>query len=409
MAIKDVVEAARYSDSQLTKAGFDRSWAYEFWANQTPEGTKALMDDAYESARVETDDEFFIRVVVADIQRFVFGDEGDEAMGVPSQPAAESEIDGLLGAMTIRRMETWLEFVSGPEPEVHADLVEAKPVDYFLMAGDRLPVEGGIEIVSFDDPDGLNLMKGKKGYSKWPADPRKLAGKDPVWCRLLGFVHWDAGWSAAGAFRTLQKRGLGSTIGIDRPRKADGKVICYQWLDPGFYYGYHGSDANKRSVVSFDMSNAVYGKYAGKYRELCGIDRPLLKISGTEKVGSGDTFLGMYQDQILSVLYVLKAVGKYLNLPLVFPVKADGTPLGRNYKGLFKDDFHGVASHRHLPTTTKWDVQGLEAQIIAMLLTKPALMADFPSLVESFRLHDAKWASWLDEAKKSWTWKELWG
>jgi hypothetical protein len=62
-----------------------------------------------------------------------------------------------------------------------------------------------------------------------------------------------------------------------------------------------------------------------------------------------------------------------------------------------------------LPTTTKWDVQGLEAQIIVLLLTDAKLQQEFPSLVQCFRLQDSHWGPWLEQAKKAWRWEEVWG
>lgn len=418
MAVKDLAKAVKYSDSTLAKLGYDRTWVHEFWLNETPNGQAVRSSGAYGAASAHANnDNFFIEVIVCDIQAFVFGDEGDEAMGVPPQPATEAEVDGKLGPMTVTRMDTWLQHVAGPEPEVLIDRVpEMTSSDHIIFAGKPVPVPG-VQIVSLEEENGLDLIVGAKkkwgkakGYTPWPKDILEaVKAKDPVYGRLLGFVHWDAGWSAPGAYNGLIRRGLGSVLGIDRPRLVDGEVIGYQWLDPGLYYGWHGSDANKRSIISFDMSCAVYAKYAKKYEELCGIPRPLLKIDKAEKIGQGDFFLGMYRGQIVMLLRVLKALSKHVGLPYHWPLKPDGSFQGRNYKGLFKDDFHGVAEHRHLPTTTKWDCRGLFAQIVALLLTDPALMAEFPEFVTAHRLHDAQWGPWLDQVKKHWQWKELWG
>jgi hypothetical protein len=420
MAVKDFGKALKYTNNQLAKHGTDRKGVHGFWLNETPQG-KAVHDAGTYGEAVEhaDDDQFFINVVVCDVQRFVYGDQGDKAMNVPEQAASEKEVDGKLGPMTFTRMQTWLEFAADLiEPEPLIDRVpEMTSSDHLIFAGKQVPVPG-VQIVSLEEEGGLDLTVGakkkwkkRKGYSPWPKgeDILKLAGKDPVWARLLGFVHWDAGWSAPGAFKGLIRRGLGSTLGVDRPRKADGQVIVYQWLDPGLYYGWHGSDANKRSLVSFDMSCAVYAKYAKKYVDLCGIPRPLLKIDKRERVGKGNVFLGMYRDQVVAMLRILKAMSKFTGLPYSWPQKSDGSFQGRNYKRLFKDDFHGVAEHRHLPSTTKWDCRGLFAQCCALLLSEPALMAEFPEFVAAHRLHDPEWGPWLDSVKKHWEWKELWG
>ena len=417
MAINDFNRSLKYTNNQLKRRKLPREWVQDFWLEHVPDGMAAKAGSAYGSELTHsTDDDFFIGTIVTDIQRFVFGDDGDKAMGLPQQKASRREVDGMLGGMTVTRMDTWDEFAKGIEEKTLIDLVpEMTAGDFFVFNGERIPVPG-VQIVSFDEEGGLDLVAGakakwgkRKGYSHWPKNILEKAGKDPVYARLLGFLHWDAGWSAGGSYNVLVRRGLGSTVGIDRPRKSDGQVIAYQWMDPGKYYGWHGSSANKRSLISFDLTNAVYLKYHAKYTKLCGIERPKLFIDGRERIGRGKGFLGMYRQQILTVLRILKALAEYTKMPLVFPTRDDGRALGRNYKRLFKDDYHGVATHRHLPSTTKWDIRGFEAQISALLLSEPALMTECPSLVECFRLHDDWRVPWLDSVKAAWEWKELWG
>lgn len=420
MAVTDFKSALSYTNKQLAKLKVTRAWVHGFWAEHTPEGIAVCKAASYgcNPKHAEKDDKFFITSVVADTQRFVFSCSGDAALGVPEQPAAEAEVDGCLGPKTHNRMLAWAAFAANKiEPlEPPSNTPSSSTSDFLLFGGQKIPVEG-VQIITFEDPEGLDITdkartKGgkKRGYTPWPKPIKDLIGKDPVFARLLGFVHWDAGWSAKGAFNVLVQRELGSCVGIDRPRKEDGAVICYQWLDPGKYYGWHGgTEANRGSIISFDMSNAVDIDYYNKYKELCGIPRPKLHISGREKIGEGQIFLGMYKDQILSLLRILKALSAFSGLPLVFPVNPDGTSKGRNYKGLFTDPYHGVASHMHLPTTTKWDVQGLEAQIVVLLLTDAKLQQEFPSLVQCFRLQDSHWGPWLDQVKKAWRWEEVWG
>ncbi len=418
MAIKNFSQSLRYTQNQLKRRDLSPTWVQDFWLDHVPEGQAIKAANSYGSVSSHAEDlDLLISTMVVDVQRFVWGDKGDEAAGVPQQPAKESEVDGKLGGMTITRMNTYEEFASNTIPDLLIDQIpEMTTGDFFVLNGERIPVPG-VEIVSLDEPGGLDLVAGakekwgkRKGYSHWPGDPLKhIKANHSVYARLLGFLHWDAGWSAGGSYKVLVRRGLGSTVGVDRPRKSDGKVIAYQWLDPGKHYGWHGSSANKRSLVSFDLTNAVYLKYHAKYTDLCGIERPKLFITGREKIGSGKGFLGMYRDQILTTLRILKAVGERTGQPLVFPTREDGRALGRNYKRLFRDDYHGVATHRHLPSTTKWDIRGFEAQVSALLLSEPALMAEFPSLVECFRLHDDWRGPWLDKVKAAWEWKELWG
>ncbi len=424
MAVTDFVSALKYTNNQLPKHGVDRKWVHNFWLEQTPQGKAVRLAGTYGEAPVHAeDDDFFINVVVSDIQRFVFGDQGDAAMGVPEQPASEREVDGKLGPMSFTRMSTWLTYANGEvEEEVLFDRVpEMKMSDHLIFAGKPVPVPG-VQIVSLEEENGLDLVAGAlkkwkkaKGYTPWASkkgantsDILSLVGKHEKWARILGFVHWDAGWSAEGAFKALIRRGLGSTCGVDRPRKSDGQVIAYQWLDPGLHYGWHGGSANPRSLFSFDLSCAVYAKYADEYQKLCGIERPLLKINSGEKIGHGNFFLGMYRGQIITMMRILKALSQHTGMPYHWPIKADGSFQGRNYKRLWKDDFHGVAEHRHLPDTTKWDCRGLFAQICTLLLSEPELLAEFPEFVAAHRLHDPHWGPWLDTVKASWRWAEVW-
>jgi hypothetical protein len=417
------LDAIYQSDRNLDALDMEREEVHEFWLEHTPEGQQADAEAGFGSWFTDVDESDFFFKVVQDVQRFLYGDEGDAAVGDSPAPATDEEVTGIFDEGTYYRMVTYQDWVldkidaGSPLTLAGDQVVEVKPSDYLIFAGEKIPVEGDIHIVTMDEPGGLDLAanakrkkNGKpKGFTPWPKPIMELAGKHWKYARLLGFVHWDAGWSAPGAYRALIRRGLGTNMGIDRPRKEDGKVLCYQWLDPGLFYGWHGGPANSRSVMSFDMSCAVYSRYAKKYEELCGIPRPLLKISSRARIGGGKPFLGMYRDQCLSLLRVLKALSKHTGMPYHWPVDKDGDFIGRNYKQLFKADFHGVAEHRHLPRTTKWDCRGLFAQLCVLMLTDAAVMAEFPEFVEAHRLHDPEWGPWLDKVKKHWKWAELWG
>jgi hypothetical protein len=426
----DPTAAVYQTDQYLLEQDMEREELHEFWLEYTPEGKEVDITGGYGAwfSDAVDDDSFFLQVVM-DMQRFLFGDEENADKGIPAQPAEDWEITGCFDSMAHMRMISYLDFATDSFDELLVDrLPEMEPNDFLVVAGQRIPIEGEVYIVSMDEPGGLDIAdkckrkkNGKpKGFTRWPKPLLELAGKHPKYARLLSCVHWDAGWSAAGkdrdgdglgdgggAFGMLIRRGLGTCMGIDRPRLSDGRVVGYQWLDPGLYYGWHAGAANSRSGMSFDLSNAVYAKYADKYDRLCGISRPLLKISGSEKVGRGKYFLGHYRDQVLTLLRVLKAFANYTGLPLVWPTHEDGKPLGRKYTRVFKDDYHGVMEHRHLPTTTKWDCRGLDAQVRVLLLKDAKLMAEFPSLAESMRLHDKGWAAWLDKIEANWKWAEL--
>lgn len=384
MAVSNVSKAAAYTDRLLIKIGKSRTWVYDFWLDH--------VEDRRAPGLI-LDDTAFCEMVV-DVQRFLYGDEGDVAMGVPTQAATEREMDGRLGPGTSRRMETWLDWLDEeeepqPPPTTTSD-------DCILVGGNRLPVGGGVQIVSLDEEDGRWSLE--KYSNKW-------GSREPT---MLGFGHWDVCTSAAKCHSVLRSRRLSSSGCFDNPN-ADGVSVLYQFLDPDVRRGRHGGrDANRAAYFSFDDTNAVSNKYAERYLKKVGIARPTLHMDKRERLGRGSVFLGMYAAQIRSTLYVLKALSEYKGLPLRFPTRADGTPIGRNYKRIWRDKWDGVATHRHLPSTTKWDIRGFEQQIIVMLLTGHLPMEDFSGLVESFRLHDeVLWDKFLKDFKETCRWAEL--
>lgn len=405
MAVKDLSKAVGYTDRHLRKIGKDRQWVQAFWLDETEEGQAVRDSVTYGSSHEHAEnDHFFIHQMVVDVQQFVFSDVGDAAMGVPQQPATDAEMDGLLGSMTSRRMQTWLDF-QADEPEL--PLPDGS--EYIIFAGERLPIEG-VKVFSFDEDGGLDLVKhnitrnkGKlKGFSKWRDDVDKLIASSTKYANMLSFGHWDVCGSSAKCFKALAYRNLGSSAGIDN----DGTV--WWWSDPGLMYGWHGgTNANRQAVFSYDLSNAVSLKYAANYEKKVGIARPVLYIDKYERLGRGNGFLGMYEAQLVALLRVLKVLSARTGLPFTWPVKADGLPIGRNWDKLWKSGYQGCATHRHLPTTTKWDVRGLEYQIMVLLMTRPTLMAEFPEMVECFKLHDAPAQSLYDKFKETCRWPEL--
>jgi len=365
----------------LASAKHSRQWVYDFLIEHVNPDYKQPPDS----------DPAFIRAV-RQVQIFVYGDAGDAAMGVPKQPATEAEVDGILGSGTLRRMETYLESLTG----VCTPDSECTTVDYLVVSGKRIPVDN-VRIVSFDEPKSLSFHRECPScYSKWL--PKHIKN-------LLATVHWDAALSAKSCFNILKNRNLSSTLGIDNPLK-DGMSTVYQWMDPGPYYGHHAGDANRRSAISIDLSNAVYTKYAAKYKKEVGIERPVIQV---QYHGAKKTILGMYKGQILAMLRILKALSEYFKLPFVFPADGKGNPVTTLLPGaLDVKQYQGCVTHLHL-SKNKFDVAGLEYQIVALLLSDDTLMKEFPSLVECFRLHDPHWTPWLDSVLESWTWDELWG
>lgn len=415
MAVQNVDAAALFSDSYLAEAGLTRHWVMTFYSTWLPDEWRST-DPGYVSPLLD-DNEVYV-AAIEDIQRFVFGDEGDAAIGVDPRPATEEEVDGHLGSMTERRMLAWIGFESPAEP---VPIVAEK--DYLLVCGEPVYVDGGVVISSLDENPDHDMCKvtkdryGKiKGSSAWPKPIAELLHKHKKYARMLSAGHWDVCSSAGKAFKILCLRKLASAGGFDNPRPSDGKSVFYQWLDPGLRYGYHGSELNKRSFFSYDLSNSVSLKYARRYEQRVGIPRPRLRIDKYGKLGEGKGFLGMYRAQIHSLLYVLKALAEYTKLPLIFPhlpgVGQGHVSLKKGIGHLWKDGFNGCVTHRDLPMLfnrkhTKWDVRGLQEQIVALLLLGEIPMEDFPSLVEDWRLHDEGWGEWLEAFQEACIWEEL--
>jgi hypothetical protein len=370
-------QATKYSDSFLKKIRKDREWVFSW----------AIDHAAVEGTVYPEDDGDFVNAIVS-IQIAVFGDD------------SPSDIDGFLGPSTYRRMMTYVESLQPVE-------TASEPVtthDYMIFAGDKIPVPG-VEIVSFDEVNSLSFVDStKKGYYHWPRPIDDLLHTNSAYAYLLGTIHWDAALSAKSAFRILKSRGYSSCFGIDNPDKETGVVKVFEWLDPGLYRGAHaGTKANRASVSSFDLSNAVYTKYADRYFKSSNILRPVItpRFHHTKK-----TMLGMYKGQVVALLRILKALAARTGLPLVFPVDDVGEPIRAVYDDLFTKKYHGAHTHMHI-TRKKWDVAGLEDQIIILMLTDQDLFIEFPSLVECFRLQDSRWAKWLDNKKDRWQWDEI--
>lgn len=381
--MSDSSKRAKYSDRFLNSIGVGREWAISFWRDHVED--KRVLEP------IDSDDSFVSAVV--DIQRFVYGDEGDGVVFVDPQPATRREMDGRLGSGTCRRMIAWADFEQHRAD--HVPVPSGVGRDYLIVGGNPLHVDGGVKIVSLDEPGNYSL--GHRGSRPW-------GHRKPT---MLGFGHWDVCTSARRCKDTLHARKLASSGCFDNP-DANGDSIFYQFLDPGMRYGFHGgTTANKSAFFSYDMSNAVSLKYQSRYKSKVGIERPVIVMDKRERLGKGKGFLGMYAGQIHSLMYVLKALSEHTGLPLVFPVNSDGHPVGRNWKALWKSNYKGCATHRHLPSTTKWDIRGLEYQIIVMLLMGRLPMRHFPSLVESFRLHDQHWSNWMVRFEATCTWPEL--
>ncbi len=400
MLTKDIGKARKYSDRFLKSAGLDRDYVWNFWVKQTPEGRHAKKngDTRLPGALA------FVKAVI-DCQDFVYSDAGDRILGLPERAATDEEKDGLLGPGTWRRMEAWRDHVRPTLDPVVAGS------DYVIFAGERVPVRD-VSVVSFDEPGGLNLplahrdrygvRKGRqKGFRKWPKPITKLIGKSRRYGTMLFFGHWDVCSSSAKCFRVLLAVKLGSSFGID----GDGTV--WWWSDPGLMYGYHGGEANTHAVLSADLQNPYHLKYAAGQERRWGLERPVLRIDSRDRFGRGRGFLGMYRAQLVSMLRILKTMSRHLGMPFTWPTDETGRPLPRNIPDLFGGDHHGCATHRHLPETTKIDIRALEYQLVVLLMTEEELAAEFPEMVECFRIHDPWAQEMLGTFESTCRWPEL--
>jgi hypothetical protein len=402
-------------------ADYTRNWLRE---NGQPPGmlsrwvTQWLPEEFYEPElhaidKASSEDEKLVRQVKL-IQKWVYGDPGDAAAGVPQQDATAEEMDGFLGTGTHRRMETWVAYVNDED-----DDTEPSGGSYLLFNGEKLEVPG-VWIIQPSDEHGLSFEKDyakkkkkakKKGEkAKRPFGRRKEPSAKgstvvPSDVSLLGTIHWDVCLDAHTCFRILSKKGYSSVFGIDNPRP-DGRVPVYQWLDFGRNFGYHGgSKANRASLLSFDLSNAVSLKYSARYLKKTGIARPIIDA---RPHGNKKKLLGMYKGQILSLLRILKVVSsRFPSLDFAFP-SVSGKPVEAVYGLLFGGSYSGAHSHLHI-TTNKWDVSGLEAQVIYMMRKDSTIADEFPGIAELFDVGGEQWSEWEAKKDKVWTWAEVTG
>lgn len=400
-------KATAYTDAFLAETGLDREYLRTFWAMHTPEGKDATKRGSQGSAPGDLKKAFpgSVARVVVDVQAFVYGDEGDAVLGVDPRPAQPWEMDGMLGTGTWRRMEAWLDHVA---PEDPAEPVPAGS-DCIIYCGDRIAVDG-VHVIDFTEEGGLNLPEaaedryGKlKGYTLWKKPPHELAIEDGrKYAKLMATVHWDVCSSSRGCFKALLAQGYGSSFGIDN----DGTV--WLWIDPGVHRGWHaGNVCNRAAAVSCDLSNKVSMKYAKRYTDVVGVERPVLHIDRYSRLGHGSAMLGMYAAQLESLLRVLEAYSELVGLPHTWPLKGDGSERGRNLKSLWTDGYRGVISHRHLPDTTKWDVRGCEIQLEVLMHERPHLADVAPLLARKLRLGSIGSEKRVELFKATCRWPEL--
>lgn len=358
------------------------------------------------------DSDDYLIALVQLIQEWVYGVVVDAASGEVAAPATAREMDGSFGPGTYRRMKVWEYECGAPLP----DSSGGTPASYIQLNGVQLEVPG-VTIVhdkfSFEAAYKKRWKKAKAAgekkknwyFRRWSDPVREGSHTLPESVRAVATVHWDVCPSAASCFNVLRKNGVSSTFGVDTPGR-DGIVIVYQWLDPALHWGYHGTIANKRSFVSFDMNNLVTikDKYVDhdsdrSYFHRVGVDRPIIVATAH---GKKRRFFGMYKEQILAVLRICKAItGYFPELEMKFPSEG-GLPVEGIFDQLFDGPFRGIHTHRNF-TKNKWDVCGLEDQIIYMFSKDPQLGEEFPTIAHQYQVDDL----WIAQRDRDWIWGEV--
>lgn len=405
-------KAASYSRHQLLSIGGDSDTPLEWCIAWIPEGQLNHAEVDSLVAMDSTSDERMVRSVRL-LQRFVYGDSGDVAAGVPAQPATDDEADGYFGPSTLRRVYAWEAFRAGG-----AESIEQREwCEYITMNGEQIAVPG-VRVVHPHHRGGLSFEReykrrgGGRPFLPWSREWKPESVRVPYGCSLNTGAHWDACMSASQCFSVLFGKRGSSTFGIDSPGR-DGHVYAYQWLDPGLNRGYHGkSPANNKFLHSHDLNSAYYPKYRDHYTKQCGIVRPL--ITGTAH-GKRRHFLGMYRDQILASLRISKALAERFprDLSYAYPATPDGLPVTGLWRDrLFDGNHNGCATHLHWGLDKKGkpnkkDVCAFEDQIIYLMRKDSRVAHEFPVLAELFRVADCRWNTWEAERDSAWDWPEV--
>ena len=254
---------------------------------------------------------------------------------------------------------------------------------YILIENEKLEVPG-VEIrhnLSFERHGGRFGIRGKL--------PR---------ARSLAVLHWGLGLNAIDLFEEFLRNedpvnAVSSNFCVDN----DGTV--YQWLNPYNQYGFHaGQPNNLYSFLSFHIVNLVHEMHNYRYEN----PRPVID---TYPHGKHKRILGLYKEQILSVLRILKVVSReFPRFKLKFPVR-NFLPVETVIPDIISSG--GVMSDLHL-SNKKSDIAGLESQIIALLISDQKLRDEFPDMEINFCLRNqTMWKNWLLNIKKTWVWKEV--
>lgn len=219
--------------------------------------------------------------------------------------------DGIVGPMTLTRLETAEEFERMDKNSV---LVDGVAYD-------------------IDNPASLNQDGLRYGYGVRRGTPQAI------------ILHWDATFSASHGKRILSKRNLSTHFFVDN----NGDII--QLFDPVKIRCYHAGPWNDESI-GIDITNAVYPKYQKWYEKNGHGSRP--EIEATIH-GQRHELLGYYPEQIEATKKLVNLLCETIGIEKQVP---DTNGL---HQPLVDHKWSGVAAHYHL-TERKWDVAGFPFQ-----------------------------------------------
>jgi len=208
-----------------------------------------------------------------------------------------------------------------------------------VCKGVEVPIDWEDAILWTED-NGLGCKPTQ--YKTTPGDRRSFVDKI--------VVHWDGCLSSQQCANVLRDRGLSAHFCIDN----DGTI--FQLMDTN-HVAWHARGVNSKSI-GIEISNAVYMKYATKYRPA----RPRIK----ESTLHGKPFqehLGFYDVQVQALKELIKSLCQFYNVPLEFPNQN-----GELIRGAIKtSSFKGVICHYHV-TKNKVDPACLDlAKVIKEL------------------------------------------
>lgn len=234
--------------------------------------------------------------------------------------------------------------------------------DGIVIAGERYPLEYGVELVGFDDPRGLSFYAAQERQPPGQKvfEPRMtLAGQVVEGLEDLGeqirmvVLHADVTSRMDKSFQVLSARGLSTHFGITW----DGRI--FQMLDVA-HVAYAAREVN-HFAVQIDLNNRLPNLVTRpgtlptlpsdpRYRERKRNPRP---VSERVMINGRDVqSYGYRPAQYRALRALLRVIAGVLpRVSLAYPV-ADGR-VAMDYHPSF-EDFEGIAAHWHL-TLLRWD------------------------------------------------------